>query len=737
MPAVKRRYYIFIAVLVLILSGLAARVHLAEILITAPLQQAGLTDVTADIQRLSLDKTRLSQLGFVISTDAGQLTLNARDITINYLPGKLIKGRIDTLEVSQIALRHHPYSQAVVKNTGAKITHRKQQPAEILAMLRAALAKHIPLNKLSVQNITLDGEIFAGLDGKSLQLVSTNNADVLYVELTMLSAGGENSSQNAATAYSQLLITTLSKDELNIELRPALAPDKQPASIKLRLDETNVSGSYQFSPRGLISWLQPASGLEAINGIDTISGELSLIFDANDDLHGAVTASSKHLSITTYDAENIALDITFNYTTGKTSQNLKLLEGSHLKADNVSIGGISFRENRIDLSGEVYLTENDWKYQGMLNSKRLTAAYASQKTELSNITSIITADSASLQAEGSFSPASLPARFTFMLSHKLDHGAGTLSLSPLTAIDLSTEEDTISKLLIPWPYAFDLYHGKLSLSAQASWSEEEAFKLAGEISLEDIGGNIGEIVFSGLSFYHELDILPATRSEKASQLAIATVDSGVTISDISMSLAATTSKRGPLPRFIVRQSVGKILGGSFSADDMIYDLNRDKNSFRINLKDIELAEIVKTQQLENIAASGRLNGSLPVEIDKQNIVIAHGGLVNNKAGTIRYTPEAGTGQLRQNPLTGITLDALRDFRYSDLEADVNYQPDGELTINLELKGISPGLDENRPVHLNINTEQNLISLLNSLRFAQGVSDSIDAKVRRIYEQSHK
>jgi hypothetical protein len=60
-----------------------------------------------------------------------------------------------------------------------------------------------------------------------------------------------------------------------------------------------------------------------------------------------------------------------------------------------------------------------------------------------------------------------------------------------------------------------------------------------------------------------------------------------------------------------------------------------------------------------------------------------------------------------------------------------------LTINLQLKGTSPELDTRRPVHLNINTEQNLLSLLKSLRYAQGVSESIDQKVRRQYEKNQK
>ena len=58
-----------------------------------------------------------------------------------------------------------------------------------------------------------------------------------------------------------------------------------------------------------------------------------------------------------------------------------------------------------------------------------------------------------------------------------------------------------------------------------------------------------------------------------------------------------------------------------------------------------------------------------------------------------------------------------------------------LTISLRLEGTSPELDTSRPVHLNINTEQNLLSLLKSLRYAEGISANIDRKVRRQYEQS--
>jgi hypothetical protein len=193
-----------------------------------------------------------------------------------------------------------------------------------------------------------------------------------------------------------------------------------------------------------------------------------------------------------------------------------------------------------------------------------------------------------------------------------------------------------------------------------------------------------------------------------------------------------------LPQFGISGLRGEILGGTFTADDFIYDLNSDTNRFMIKASDIDLAAIVKTQQLEDIEVTGRVDGTVPVVINEQGVLIEHSSFINKvREGTIRYRPATGSEQLQQNRLTQIALDALRDFHYNHLSADVNFTPEGTLTINIQLKGTSPELDTDRPVHLNINTEQNLLSLLKSLRFAEGVSANIDRKVRRQYETNQK
>ena len=84
-------------------------------------------------------------------------------------------------------------------------------------------------------------------------------------------------------------------------------------------------------------------------------------------------------------------------------------------------------------------------------------------------------------------------------------------------------------------------------------------------------------------------------------------------------------------------------------------------------------------------------------------------------------------------MTDVVITALKDYRYDVLTATINYLPDGDLFIKFHLEGISPEVDPKRPIHLNINSEQNVISLLRSLTYSGGLSESIDSKIRENFK----
>ena len=140
------------------------------------------------------------------------------------------------------------------------------------------------------------------------------------------------------------------------------------------------------------------------------------------------------------------------------------------------------------------------------------------------------------------------------------------------------------------------------------------------------------------------------------------------------------------------------------------------------------------QQVKGLKVSGSVSGELPIRLDKVGLHVDHGSLHNEQAGgIIEYTPPSKSG-LANSPLTGYALKALEEFHYNLLAASADYSPDGTLEVKLHLEGKSPRLDTKRPVHLNITTQQNLLSLVKSLRYSDSLTHEIDREVQQHFQK---
>jgi len=532
--------------------------------------------------------------------------------------------------------------------------------------------------------------------------------------------------------------TELAQNRLSVSLSFSGLKESPVASLDLAIGDTNIQGNYQVEPQQLISWLDPIIDISALSSITEINGSLSAEFKSEDRIITTLSATTGRLGYNAYGAHDAGLRFSIQTFTTNPLDHIKILNGSYIRAGSLSYQDVSLRDARLNLVGDLALSADSWQYTGGFSSRELEIHYHSQVLKLADIAGRLTSNADTLDISGDFSTAKLPGQFTFAIDHNFRKAAGQFDIRPVKKLNLHRDNSKLSQLLTPWPYSFDLYTGTLSLSSHASWSPGEAFRLTSGIKLDDGGGKIGEVLFSGLFLDHDLEILPRLRSPGVNSIRLGHLDSGITASNISTDLEIQHASSGTLPQFVITGLHGEILGGTFTADEFVYDLNKEINRFMITASNIDLAAIVETQQLENIEITGRVDGTVPVVINDQGVRVEHGSFINKvREGIIRYRPAGGSDQLKQNPLTRVALDALEDFHYNHLSADVNFTPEGALNIKVQIKGTSPKLDTERPVHLNINTEQNLLSLLKSLRFAEGVSANIDREVRRQYEKNQK
>jgi len=170
-----------------------------------------------------------------------------------------------------------------------------------------------------------------------------------------------------------------------------------------------------------------------------------------------------------------------------------------------------------------------------------------------------------------------------------------------------------------------------------------------------------------------------------------------------------------------------LLDGTVAVNHMDYDLKSKHTETLVQLNGIPIQSLLDLQGASKLSATGTIRGAIPVVLDNNLFSIPEGRMDAEKNGLIIYasTPEeraaAGAGMR-------LTYEALGNFFYSELVSNIVMTPDGNSTISIQLKGRNPDFQNNRPVNLNLNIQQNLLDLFRSLTLSSDIEEAISKKV---------
>jgi len=84
--------------------------------------------------------------------------------------------------------------------------------------------------------------------------------------------------------------------------------------------------------------------------------------------------------------------------------------------------------------------------------------------------------------------------------------------------------------------------------------------------------------------------------------------------------------------------------------------------------------------------------------------------------------------------TKVVLDTLSDFQYHHLSAVFDYSTAGNLIAKTRIQGRNPLYDQGREIHFNLSIEENLGTLLESLRMGDDVEKKVQAGSTLIKER---
>jgi hypothetical protein len=191
-----------------------------------------------------------------------------------------------------------------------------------------------------------------------------------------------------------------------------------------------------------------------------------------------------------------------------------------------------------------------------------------------------------------------------------------------------------------------------------------------------------------------------------------------------------------LPPITVDDATVTLLGGRLRARGVRYDSKSETNHFAIDLENLDVARIVAMERQFGVEASGALDGHLPFSVTPRGITIAGGQLrAPPPGGVVRYTPnEAARAMAASNPSVKLVQDALSNYHYTKLEADVDYSETGDLALRVAMAGQNPDWNAGQPINLNINLTDNIPMLLRSLRLADDISEQVE---KRVLERSKR
>jgi hypothetical protein len=340
-----------------------------------------------------------------------------------------------------------------------------------------------------------------------------------------------------------------------------------------------------------------------------------------------------------------------------------------------------------------------------------------------------------LQCAGTGLTGNMHANFSYMTGQQ----KGKVSYS-LPSISPGRDTPLISSLVKDWTEPFDINSGTIAASGHYQWQSEQEGKdseyLDVNLTIKNVGGFYDDMLFSGVNYAGTIELLPAIKSSGFSVVTVQEADIGVPVTDISAKIRLSKSGLGELPAVGLNAVGMKVLGGEIRGNDITIDLNSPDNEFVLVVDGLDMEKLVELQNVEGLSASGRLDGYIPVYIEKDGVVVRDGKIVNQPpGGFIRYKPPGGSAEMEKSALgSEMVFRIIEDLRYHSISADVDYQANGDLDLSLAIQGNSPKYDSERPVHFNLNLQQNLIKLLQGLRYAEGLSNEIDRNVQQNFRK---
>jgi hypothetical protein len=359
--------------------------------------------------------------------------------------------------------------------------------------------------------------------------------------------------------------------------------------------------------------------------------------------------------------------------------------------------------------------------------------HASGRSRPIDLTVRIQVDPLSLKADIQTGSQEQALKLAAQLEHEWATGRGAVHglLGPVT-FDRATFR--LRQLWFPWPYPVDVTEGSVAGIFDFRWAADTQHQPrmqggSADITLERLAGHYRDIALTGVNAKMKMaanEGLERIAISKPAEVAIASIHTGVEVTDLAMTIEGEWDLRERLPLVEVRNIRCELLGGTATSQGMRADLAYPPYALTVLVRQLDLHEIFNLEQQKGLQGSGVLDGSIPITVTPRGVIVKDGNFeARPPGGFIRYTasPDATQAVTQANANMHVVLQALNNFHYSVLQVGARYVEDGTLQLKARLEGKNPD-QKSPPIHFNLTVQENIPALLKSLRLVQDLENSV-------------
>ena len=284
-----------------------------------------------------------------------------------------------------------------------------------------------------------------------------------------------------------------------------------------------------------------------------------------------------------------------------------------------------------------------------------------------------------------------------------------------------------------WPALLELNSGRLNANARLNLTSDQPLPTVKlEVTGKGIGGIYDRTALEGLDSRLNVRVDPKQLQLDLSELRLALVNPGIPLGPVqlrgSYSAALQTPTQGKLE---LHQAEAALMGGTLQLMPGHWRMAAEPLLFPLQVQGLELEQLFILYPTEGLAGTGTLDGHLPLQISSQGATIEQGQLSTRApGGKLQFHSERIRALGRSNPAMLLVTQSLEDFRFTTLSSQVNYDQQGKLALAMRLEGQNPAIEQGRPIHFNIDLEEDIPTLLASLQLTDKVSDIIKQRVQQ-------